>query len=70
MAPRVTVFGRRSYQRLGRRCRGAVFGVSLVARMLDQAPCPSWSSGTHGIWHGLTARVLYCMYHPWLTTND
>jgi len=36
----------------------AVFGVSLVARTLDQALCPSWSWGTHWIWHGLNAWVL------------
>lgn len=39
----------------------AVFLVSLTVRSLDQAVCPSFSVGTHFLWHICNAIVLYIL---------
>lgn len=41
----------------------ALFGLSLLARTLDQAVCPVWPLGTHALWHLLNAVVLYGLIH-------
>lgn len=37
----------------------ALFALSLTFRTLDAALCPSLPIGTHFLWHGLNAAVLY-----------
>ncbi|KQP09299.1 ceramidase domain-containing protein [Methylobacterium sp. Leaf93] len=37
----------------------ALFALSLTFRTLDTALCPSLPIGTHFLWHGLNAAVLY-----------
>jgi hypothetical protein len=36
-----------------------VFVGSLVLRSIDQSQCAAWPLGTHFVWHGLNAVVLY-----------
>jgi len=57
----LTVYARALAPQAGRMMAGAlaVFAVSLLARTVDQALCPSWAWGTHFIWHLLNAWVLY-----------
>jgi hypothetical protein len=40
---------------------GGLFVVSLVFRTLDLAVCAAWPLGTHFIWHGLNAVVLFVL---------
>lgn len=40
---------------------GLVFAVSILFRSLDNALCPVLPLGTHFIWHGLNAVVLYLL---------
>lgn len=40
---------------------GAVFVVSLAFRTVDHAICPSLPIGTHYLWHGLNALVLFVL---------
>ena len=54
-------------RRTGRRAprlelAAALFVVSLVFRTIDQALCPSFSIGTHFLWHLLNAAVLYLLF--------
>jgi len=57
----ITVYAWALAPEVGRMMAGAlaVFAVSLLARTVDQALCPSWSWGTHFVWHLLNAWVLY-----------
>jgi hypothetical protein len=59
----LTAYGLRLAPGAGRTMAAAagVFCVSLLARSLDQALCPSWPPGTHFIWHLLNAWVLYAL---------
>ena len=47
----------------GRALLGAavIFVVSLAFRTADLALCPSWPLGTHFLWHGLNAAVLFLL---------
>jgi len=36
-----------------------LFGLSIVFRSVDETVCASWPLGTHFLWHGLNAVVLY-----------
>jgi hypothetical protein len=38
-----------------------VFLVSMIFRTLDRALCPSWSHGTHSLWHLLNATTLFLL---------
>jgi hypothetical protein len=40
-------------------CAAAVFAVSLTFRTIDLTVCASVPLGTHALWHGLNAVVLY-----------
>jgi drug/metabolite transporter (DMT)-like permease len=40
---------------------GAVFAVSLIARTIDDPFCALLPTGTHFLWHGLNAVVLYVL---------
>jgi len=57
----LTAYARTLAPQSGRMMTGAVvvFAVSLTARTIDQAICPSWAWGTHFVWHLLNAWVLY-----------
>jgi len=39
----------------------AVFAVSMLFRSLDRALCPTWSYGTHSLWHLLNATTLFLL---------
>ncbi|HYF54604.1 MAG TPA: hypothetical protein VEA41_10130, partial [Salinarimonas sp.] len=38
-----------------------VFALSLLFRTVDQAVCAALPTGTHALWHGLNAVVLYVL---------
>ncbi|MCJ2057029.1 ceramidase domain-containing protein [Methylobacterium sp. J-048] len=40
---------------------GVLFLVSLTARTLDRSVCAVLPMGTHALWHGLNALVLYAL---------
>jgi hypothetical protein len=40
---------------------GVVFALSILFRSLDNALCPVLPLGTHFLWHGLNAVVLYLL---------
>ena len=42
-------------------CAAAVFAVSLTFRTIDLMVCASLPLGTHPLWHGLNAFVLYLL---------
>ena len=35
------------------------FGLALVFRILDQAVCPAFPTGTHFLWHSLNGLAAY-----------
>lgn len=39
-----------------------LFSASLAFRSVDALVCPSWSLGTHFIWHLLNALLLYLLF--------
>ncbi len=47
----------------------ALFALSLTARSVDNAWCPTWPWGTHWIWHLLNAVVLYAVLSAYLTSR-
>ncbi|MDJ1157011.1 hypothetical protein QNA08_01985 [Chelatococcus sp. SYSU_G07232] len=40
---------------------GGVLVLSLVFRSIDRAVCPAFTLGTHFLWHGLNAVVLFLL---------
>lgn len=46
----------------------AVFAVSLTFRSIDLMACASFPLGTHALWHGLNAVVLYLLMRATLRT--
>ena len=44
---------------------GGLFSLALLFRTFDQALCPSWSLGTHFLWHLLNAGVLYLAFRAY-----
>jgi hypothetical protein len=47
----------------------AVFAVSLTFRTVDLTVCPSVPLGTHALWHGLNAIVLYLLIRAAIETR-
>jgi hypothetical protein len=55
---------RRGHPAAARLAAGAgLFAASLGFRTVDLAWCPTWPLGTHALWHGINAAVL------WLATT-
>jgi len=42
-------------------CAAAMFAISLIFRTIDLAICARIPIGTHAVWHGLNAVVLYVL---------
>ena len=55
--------GREELRHVGRDLliASALFALSLAFRSVDRFLCPAWPWGTHGVWHGLNAVVLYLL---------
>jgi hypothetical protein len=49
-------------------CAAAVFAVSLTFRTIDLTVCASLPLGTHPLWHGLNAVVLYLLIRAAIET--
>jgi hypothetical protein len=49
---------------------GAVFALSILFRSLDNALCPVLPLGTHFLWHGLNAVVLYLLLSAAMWKDD